>query len=277
MVTQGTHARHRTAPGIATAIVFVVAATAAAAPPDVAVIVSRMKQALEPTQSSLRKMTLTVAQQGTSSTVVLGQARGKLADGNRILTVVLEPPDLRGTAYLVQEAPASDDNKQWAWVPAIGRVRTLISPEAFSAFLNSDFTYSDIGFIPLHSTYSLLGEETKGVHAYKIQAVPAQQWYYARIVSTVGADSFLPIERQFYDPANALWKTERFEGVSTINGVPTVLTTSMDDVQFGSKTTLHVTDLQYGAQIPDALLKPEGLPEAVKSPLWKQLNAPVGN
>src|SRR5262249_26670762 len=115
---------------------------AAAEAPDVKTIVSRVKQATEPTAPSLRKLTLTVSQGGARSQVMLGQARGKVAGGNRILTVVLAPADLRGTAYLVQEMPANDNDQLWIYVPAIGRVRTVVGPEAFSAFLNSDFTYS---------------------------------------------------------------------------------------------------------------------------------------
>ena len=115
-----------------------------------------------------------------------------------------------------------------------------------------------------------------GTRVFRIQAVPPERWYYTRIVTTVAADTFLPIERKFYDPANELWKVERFEGVSTINGVPTVLKTSMDDVQAKSVSTIAVTDLQYGATVPDALLEPDGLPLAATSPIWTSLNAPVG-
>jgi hypothetical protein len=236
-----------------------------------------MKQAIEPAQSSLRKSTLAVAQQGSSSKVVLGEARGKRGESNRILTVVLAPPDLKGMAYLVQEAPASPNNVVSVWLPAIGRVRTLVSPEAFSAFLNSDFTYADLGFTSLRSTYTVEGEDTvAGARAFRIQAVPPERWYYTRIVTTVNADTSLPIERKFYDAANELWKVERFQGVSTVNGVPTVITTSMDDVQAKSVSTITVTDLQYGATIPDALLEPDGLPQAANSPIWASLNAPVG-
>ena len=261
----------------AMALVLALAATAAAAPPDAATIVSSMKRALEPGQSSLRKSTLTVTQQGSTSKVVLGEARGKRGDSNRILVVVLAPPDLRGMAYLIQDAPASPNNVVSVWLPAIGRVRNLVSPEAFSAFLNSDFTYADLGFTSLRSTYTVEGEDTvAGKRVFRIQAVPPERWYYTRIVTTVAADTFLPIERKFYDPANELWKVERFEGVSTINGVPTVLKTSMDDVQAKSVSTIAVTDLQYGATVPDALLEPDGLPLAATSPIWTSLNAPVG-
>jgi outer membrane lipoprotein-sorting protein len=261
-----------------TPLVLLTATTAAAGPPDVKTIVGRMKQALEPPRSSVRRMTLTVTQGSATSDVQVGQVRGQAAEGNRILNVVLAPADLRGTAYLVQEAPASAANKQWAYVPAIGRVRVLVSPEAFSAFLNSDFTFADLGFTPLKSRYKLLGEQAaSGGHVYRIEETPAQQWYYSRIVTTVAADSFLPGDRQFYDPANQLWKVEHFEGVSTIQGVPTVIRTTMEDVQAKSRSTIAVTDLQYDAQVPPSLLDPAALPDAAKSPVWTSLNAPVGH
>jgi len=258
-------------------VVLLATATAAADAPDATTIVSRMKQALEPSQSSVRRMTLTVAQGGSSSKVMLGQARGKIAGVNRIVTVVLAPPELQGTTSLVQEAPASDNNVQWAYIPAIGRVRTLVSPEAFAAFLNSDFTYADLGFTPLRATYTLRGEETKeGVRVYRIEATLPQQTYYSRIVTRVSADSYLPIDREFYDTANQLWKIERFQGVATIDGVPTVLTMDMEDVQAKSRSTLSVTDLKYGMQFPDSLLQSSELPTAGKAPIWTSLDAKVG-
>jgi hypothetical protein len=121
-------------------------------------------------------------------------------------------------------------------------------------------------------------EETSsgGVRAYRLRAVPKENWYYAKIETTVAADSYLPIERHYFDPAGALWKVERWEGVAVINGVPTALRVSIDDVQYKSRSTLTVTDLQYGAQVPEALLQPNNLPEAVNSPVWSKLAAPVG-
>jgi outer membrane lipoprotein-sorting protein len=277
MLNQPGLARCLAARGTLVALALATTSTANAAAPDVKTIVGKLKAALEPEKSSVRKVTLTVTQGGATSEVQLGQARGKAADGNRILNVVLAPADLRGTAYLVQEAPAGATNKQWAWVPAIGRVRTLVSPEAYSAFLNSDFTFADVGFTPLHSAYRLLGEQ-KGPQGtvYRIQEIPPQKWYYARIVTTVAADTFLPVERRFSDPADQPWKIERFEGVATIQGLPTILRTSMEDVQANSRSIITVTDLQYDAQIPPGLLEPSGLPDAAKSPVWTSLNAPVG-
>jgi hypothetical protein len=125
----------------------VVAGKPAAASPDAATVASQMKRALEPAQSSLRKVTLAVSQDGETREVSLGEARGKVGNDGHVLIVVLAPVDLRGTAFLVKEEAAGPNDTTWMYIPAVRRVRTLVSPEAYSAFLNSDFTYSDLAFV----------------------------------------------------------------------------------------------------------------------------------
>ena len=260
------------------AMVLVVARGTGAAAPDTATVATRMKQALEPSQPSLRKVTLSVTQDGETREVLLGQAHGKVGNERHMLVVVLAPEDLRGTAFLVKEQAAGPSDTTLTYIPAVRRVRTLVSAEAFSAFLNSDFTYSDLAFVNTRATVSMKSEETSagGVRAYRLRAVPRESWYYSKIETTVAADTFMPIERHYFDPAGALWKVERWEGVAVINGVPTALRVSIDDVQYKSNSTLKVTDLQYGVPVPEALLKPDNLSQAIASPVWDKLVAPVG-
>src|SRR5262249_57366840 len=143
---------------------------------------------------------------------------------------------------LIQVGPTQ--STQWVWDPIFRRVRTLIPLEGFEAFLSSDFTYADLGLVDLHSTYKLLGEEQHdGVRAYKVQEVPHSQWYYTRIVTWIAADSSFPLERQFYDPANQLWKVEHFDQVTEINGIPTVLRRPIDDRHTPRSTEINPTEL----------------------------------
>src|SRR5262249_23442384 len=109
-MTQATHVYRRIG-SVAFALFVLGAAPGVAAPPDVKTIIANMKQAMESAPASLRKVRLTVAQEGTTSSITLGEARAKGADGNRILAVVLAPADLRGTAYLTLEQPASNADK----------------------------------------------------------------------------------------------------------------------------------------------------------------------
>ena len=244
---------------------------------DAKALITQMKTMLEPARSSARTVKLTVTRDGTTSEVVLGQARGAVGGGKQVLTVVLAPADLRGTAYLVKEEPASDNDRLWLYIPAIGRVREVASPEAYSAFLNSDYTYSDLGFVSLRSKYGPVKQETvNGAKANVVEEVPPQSWYYARIVSSIAADSSLPLDRKFYDPSNRLWKDEKFEKVAAIDGVPTVMTTTMSDVQAKSSSTLDVQDVKYNVDVPADLLTPAGLAKAASSPIWSSLKGVSG-
>ena len=247
-------------------------AAPAQAQEDAKALVTKMKAMLEPAKSSARTVKLTVTGDGSSSEVILGQARGAVGGGKQILTVVLAPADLRGTAYLVQEGAASDNDRVWLYIPAIGRVREIVSPEAYSAFLNSDYTYSDLGFISLKATYSPVKQETvNGAKANVIEQVPPSSWYYSKIVSSIAADSSLPLDRKFFDPAGALWKEEKFEQSAVIDGVPTVMTTTMTDVQAKNSSKLDVQDVKYNVDIPADLLTPGGLVKASSSPIWSSL------
>src|SRR5207244_12374547 len=110
---------------------------AGAATPDVGGVVRERRTALEPARPSIRKLTLSVSREsGDPSQVTVGQVRGTAGLHRRILNVVLAPESLRGIAYLVQEGGAGDD-VQWLYVPALGRVRQVMSREDVAAFLYS--------------------------------------------------------------------------------------------------------------------------------------------
>lgn len=63
-----------------------------AAPPDTMTIVGQMKEAFEPSRPSLRKMVITVSSDKGQDRArwTAGVARKQLADGKRILIVILE-------------------------------------------------------------------------------------------------------------------------------------------------------------------------------------------
>ena len=152
------------------------------------------------------------------------------------------------------------------------RVRKIVPVESLRAFLDSDFTLSDMGFVNLRAKYAFLREGRRaGVRAYEIQEGPGGEqgtWYYSRIVTWLAADSSLPLERDFYDPSNTLWKVETFEKVTDVDGVPTPLRIHMEDRQEGGSTAIAVSDVHYDVDVPDALFDPARLRDAAASPVW---------
>lgn len=249
----------------------VVVAPALAAPPDAATVVGKMRAALEPDRASVRKLTMTVSGPGgEASQITVGAARKKVGAAPRVVMVVLAPGGLRGTSLLVEEA--TDQNVLWLYVPAIGRTRKLVSSEAYTTFLNSDFTFADLGFVGMGAKYELKGEDKRqGADTYKLEGVPRETWYYSRFLTWVAKDTFLPVERNFYDVANNLWKVESWSSVSTINGVPTALKLGMENVQAQTKSEIVADAVRYDVEVPDALVDPAQLSKVNDSSVWGTL------
>ena len=236
-------------------------------------IVKKMKNTLEPTKG-LRKVIITTKTGGESIQFSAAQASTVAADGKRMVLVLLDPPDIRGTAVLVSET-TQRAAPMWVYVPMIRRVRKLVGPDAYEHFLGTDFTFADLGFVRLNSTYKLLGEEEKGGGpAYKIEETrPQDQFAYSRIVVWVTKDTYVPVQRDYYDVAGNLWKTETIDS-TIVDGVPTALHVVMKDVQSNETTELDISAVRYDAKVPDALFDPLELRNASSSPVWSAVGVP---
>lgn len=235
-------------------------------------IIGQMKAALEPTKPSLRRIDMTVKQGGEQRRFTLVQARKALPDGNRSLTVMVAPDDAKGLAYLVAEKPKGQDNVEWLYIPVVRRVRQLVPAENYTSFMDTDFTYADIGFLDARTTNRLVGTEQVGdKKTYKIESIPdsrTRQWYYSRIVTWVDAATLLPLRREFYSPSKMMFKVETFDEVSRVDGVATPFKITMQNLPAGSSTELAVTDVAYGVEIPDDAFGPDKLRTIADMAFW---------
>ncbi|MEW6271062.1 MAG: outer membrane lipoprotein-sorting protein [Thermodesulfobacteriota bacterium] len=261
-------------------LAFLAAASASFAPPSASAqppgadeIIRQMKAALEPPKPSLRTMDLTFDDHGTKTRFQLAQARKRLPDGERSLTVLLEPDDARGIAYLTAQKQGGEA-VEWLYVPVVRRTRKLVPAENYQSFLDTDFTYGDLGLLPLDTTNKLVATEVvEGRKAYKVESIPTsavKTWYYSRTVTWVDAESLLPIRREFLSPAGDLFKVETFGSVARIDGIPTPLQIRMEDVRGGTSSTLDVTSVDYDADLPDSLFDPKKLRVVAEEALWRQ-------
>jgi outer membrane lipoprotein-sorting protein len=258
---------------VATALLAFSALPAAAEAPDGATIASRMQAALQPARPSVRQLAIEVsAQHGENARWTAGQARKWINGRSQMVTVMLAPQDVQGISFLVLES-SDGDHTIHMYLPSLRRTRMLTGVSAYEAFLGSDFTYADLGFESIRATYTLLGTGTlNGVEAYQLQVIPANTWYYQRIVARVNSKTMLPIDLTYYGPDNERWKVERVEQVTTIDGVATPLRFVMKDEATGGETAIVVSGVRYDAEIPDSLFDPTMLPEALSSPVWRGLS-----
>jgi len=249
--------------------IILVVSPARAEVPDISVIVKKSTDALDAGRQGTRKVVIRVKEGDQITTEWTARnAHKEFKDGKHALLVILEPESLKGNAYLFWK-PEGKPLQEWIYFPPTRRVRILSAFMAYDSFLGTDFTWADLGVRDPGGKNKLLGEEVHaGKKAYKIETIPEQQWYYSRIVSWIAADTFLPIQRDYYDTNGNLWKTKLFENIVVFKTIPMPLQIRMLDVRRNGSTEFVISDVCFDAEyIPKEAFDPEKLPEAALSPV----------
>jgi len=227
------------------------------------------KAAIEPDRPSVRKFIVVVAgNQGAPAQWVGRQARKKLSDGRRTLTVFMEPEAVKGFALLVWER-VDQPPLEWVYLAPVRRVLKGIDLDEFP-FIYSDLTFADLGVMKLGDRQlTLLGAEQRaGKRTFKIQEVPREERAYARIITWLPSDTKLPMEREYYDAADALLKTERFD-VQAVDGALLPIKLRVENKIENTNTELHVSDVHYDIDVPDRLFDPSKLGQVADDPFWQ--------
>jgi len=235
-----------------------------AAIPDPDEVIEHMQRVFEPPEPRLADVTITVVtDNGARKTWTGRQARKPYGDGQRSLLYLAQPEYLKGTALLIEQAAQADQadgDPMWIYLPSLDRVRKITPADAFQRFLQTDFTYADLGFVDRRGrTRFLRAVDDDGKPVYEIEFLPADSWYYARIVTQVDPDTMLPIKRDYFDRANRLWKVQTFTRMAMVNDLPVPLYIEMRDVQQGSSTTIEYSNVVYATDLSDALFDADNL------------------
>ena len=261
---------------VSLAIVLSSHSRAQASPPDVMTIVQGMQEVLEPARSSVRKIEISVSGESRLDTRWVARRVSKtFPEGKRSLLVLLDPRDVRGNALLIEERKGQEDVR-WIYLPVVRRIREILPVTAYEPFMNTDFTYADLGFLDYAGSYRLLGEEDRaGEKAYQVEFIPKSNWYYSRVITWVSKDTHLPLERDYYDVSGRIWKKETFEQVTVVDGIPTPFRVVMKDVQNDIQSVFSINEVRYDVDIPKDLFNPGSLSRAAESPFWEKLESAI--
>lgn len=124
----------------------------------------------------------------------------------------LEPADVKGTGILTFDYETKDDD-MWLYMPALRKVRRIVSSEKTKSFMGSEFTNSDITKPSMTDyTYALLDSESLGgVECWKIAMTPATKeicdlYRYSKKIGWIGKDDYITRKTEFYDRDGKLLK-----------------------------------------------------------------------
>ncbi len=139
-------------------------------------------------------------------------------DGDRSITYFNKPKDVEGTVML-SHTHVNEDDDQWLYLPALGRVKRISSSNKSGSFMGSEIAFEDFSGLDYRKyNWKYIGEENyQGELQSKIESYPKDKnsGYSKRVGLT---DSLFRASKiDYYDRKGQLLKTIFFEDYKLYN------------------------------------------------------------
>jgi predicted RND superfamily exporter protein/outer membrane lipoprotein-sorting protein len=181
------------------------------------------------------------------------QGRSKLKAGsldNRSLVRFLSPADVRGTVSLtIENSEPGRDDDIWIYLPALKKVRRLVSSNKKDSFVGTDFSYGDvIGYRVADWTHRVLREEkVDGFDCWVMESLPKNAQVredsgYTKRMGWIRKDNFAAVRAESYDLSGALLKVillRDHRNVDPKNGKWVAMKLEAQNVQENRRTVIE--------------------------------------
>jgi predicted RND superfamily exporter protein/outer membrane lipoprotein-sorting protein len=179
---------------------------------------------------------------------------------NMRMTRFLSPPDVKGTVSLLIEHAEKDDDI-WIYLPALKKVRRLVSNNKKDSFVGTDFSYADvIGYKVGEWNYKLLKEElVDGQPCYVIESLPKSETVkinngYSKRIGWLRKDNLIAVKMDFWDETGQLLKTSTYTDIQLVDkahGKWQAMRLEASNVQTGHRTVIKFDNFKANQQVKD--------------------------
>jgi outer membrane lipoprotein-sorting protein len=195
--------------------------------------------------------------------------RGAPGD-NQTLVRFTEPAEIRGVT-LLSYRHKGDADRQWLYIPATQRTRSVTPRERSEKFAGTDFTYEDVAERALDDfNYRLLSEnETIDGHkTYKVEAKPADasRSQYRYVYYWVSQDVPVILHAEMYDQNGKLVRELHASALKKVSGIWGARHVEMQSVEEKTRTVLTINEAKFNQHLDEKLFTPESLENAPATP-----------
>jgi hypothetical protein len=182
---------------------------------------------------------------------------------SKTLVVFTAPEEIRGVVLLSINQRGVNE-RQYIYLPATQRVRTVVPQERSARFIGTDFTYEDIAERVLDDfTYRLLGEDEtiEGHKTWKIEATPADpsRSQYKFLYYWVARDSLVILHSEMYDAQGREARVLHASQIKRVSGIFGARRMEMSSVLSGTRTVLVIEEVKLNVSMDEKMFTPEGI------------------
>jgi len=189
------------------------------------------------------------------------------------LAVILQPISDKGIGMLTYEYyNSSKDNDVWIYLPALGKVKRLISGngnEDGGSFFGTEFFVDDVAIKKIDDySYKILREEIFEDRPVSVmELVPtadrAKRTSYSKLVIWIDKERNLIIREDLYNRSGQLFKQRMNQNIVQVENVWVSKHQTMNNLLTRRITSIDNISVTYNKEVPDELLTQRGLTDLV--------------
>ena len=227
------------------------------------------KKTLDLTSVDAMEMTSTLSiydAKGKERVKQTATASKRFGETTKIITRFVSPADVKGIGLLIYDNEDKDD-EMWIYLPALRKVRRIVSSEKGKSFMGSEFSNADMSKPnPDDYTYNLIGsEQYKGNDCWQIESIPinediADKNGFSKKIAWINKISFQTYKVVYYDFDNEPYKEmllSKYEEAG--KGKFMIRKMEILNLQNGRKSVLTIDQLQMGSAIGENSFTPAAL------------------
>jgi outer membrane lipoprotein-sorting protein len=175
-------------------------------------------------------------------------------DVEKKIMYFISPADVKNTSFMNWSYTDEKADDQWIYLPALKKVKRISSDSKSDYFMGSDFTYDDLGDRkPGDDVHKLLKEEKlNGEDCYVVESIPKEEGYmYSKTITWIVKDKWVGLQKKFYDEDGDFLKTLSINKYEEIEGIITILSTSMVNDQNKHATTMEISDVKINKGVQE--------------------------
>jgi len=185
---------------------------------------------------------------------------------SKTLVRFIDPAEIRGVTLLSYNHKGNTD-RQWFYIPATQRTRSVTPRERSEKFAGTDFTYEDVEervFDDLDFRLLSNNEIIDGHKTYKVEAKPldASRSQYGYVYYWVAQDVPIILHAEMYGGNGKLVRELHASALKKVSGIWGARHVEMRSVEEKTRTVLTIDEAKFNQHLDEKLFRPESLQNA---------------
>lgn len=154
------------------------------------------------------------------------------------------PSDLSGVVFMVNKNIGTHDDR-WLYLPKTDLVRRIAAGDKRTSFVGSDVLYEDVSGRHLQDDIHVLESESKNYYVILSTPKDASLVEFSAYKTWIHKGTKLALKREYLDASGNVYRKIKARKVATVDGVPTIMESIVNDLNTGSLTSVVFSNVSY--------------------------------